>query len=144
MPKYLVTFSKVHERAYDVEAEEEDIAINIAWGKLQATDSTYSETDSDWVVKTCAKTTALSYKDRSYIRHNVSTEALRWITTRLCKETVEPDTPRSRLVLSVIDYVEDDVVSMEAVRATNTQLSLHRAAAIAKLSVDERIALGVE
>jgi hypothetical protein len=144
MPKYLVTFTRVHERTYVVEADEEDVAINIAWGKLQANDSTDSETDSDWSVKTGAKTNTLACEDRSYIRHNVSTEALRWITTRLCKETVEPDTPRSLLVLSVINFVEDDVVSMDAVRATNTQLSLHRAAAIAKLSVDERIALGVE
>jgi hypothetical protein len=146
MPTFKVTFAKVSERAYAVVADEEDTAINEAWVKLRDGDRTESETDSDWSVKEAKIICAVDVTDEehNFITRGMSWPALMYVLNKMCGENYGPAALHSDIAWAVLEHVRQGTVSILAVRAIATQMQLHRESALAKLTEDERLALGVE
>jgi hypothetical protein len=147
MPTFNVTFTKVSERTYAVPANEEDTAINAAWDKLRDGEETETDSESDWSVKEAKRcnTVSLTDEDHDLITVGLPRPALVYVLNKMCGENYSFSNGRhTDLAWEVCEYVRNGTVSMLAVRAIATQMQLHRESALAKLTEDERLALGVE
>jgi mannose-6-phosphate isomerase class I len=144
MPTFDVTFIRPIEKTYRVRAANQDEAIEVAREDLANNEEPENETSGDWECDGMEIVTedSISKEDEDLIRNDMHKADLIYILNGMCGFTYNSNARHSDLAYDVLEQVRNGVVSMLAVRAIATQMKLHREAAIAKLTEDERCALG--